>query len=236
MKTFMIVLAIVACSLLVSGCVFIKIKDTGSLTKESVKGNGIITEKTFEVGDFSRVELSVPADVTYTLSDTPSVLVRVDENLMEKITVSEENGLLTVKPTEKSFRNFKKLEIRLSSSSLASLQCDGAVDFNCAGPVRSETFSLECNGAADVEMENLDAKTVSFVVNGAGDIDVSLADADQVSLKISGAGDANLSGKTREVQVEVNGAGDVDLSRLDYENLVKKVNGMGSVKTAKSRI
>ena len=232
----MIVLAIVACSLLVSGCVFIKIKDTGSLTKESVKGNGIITEKTFEVGDFSRVELSVPADVTYTLSDTPSVLVRVDENLMEKITVSEENGLLTVKPTEKSFRNFKKLEIRLSSSSLASLQCDGAVDFNCAGPVRSETFSLECNGAADVEMENLDAKTVSFVVNGAGDIDVSLADADQVSLKISGAGDANLSGKTREVQVEVNGAGDVDLSRLDYENLVKKVNGMGSVKTAKSRI
>lgn len=232
----MIVLAIVACSLLVSGCVFIKIKDTGSLTKESVKGNGIITEKTFEVGDFSRVELSVPADVTYTLSDTPSVLVRVDENLMEKITVSEENGLLTVKPTEKSFRNFKKLEIRLFSSSLASLQCDGAVDFNCAGPVRSETFSLECNGAADVEMENLDAKTVSFVVNGAGDIDVSLADADQVSLKISGAGDANLSGKTREVQVEVNGAGDVDLSRLDYENLVKKVNGMGSVKTAKSRI
>ena len=232
----MIVLAIVACSLLVSGCVFIKIKDTGSLTKESVKGNGIITEKTFEVGDFSRVELSVPADVTYTLSDTPSVLVRVDENLMEKITVSEENGLLTVKPTEKSFRNFKKLEIRLSSSSLASLQCDGAVDFNCAGPVRSETFSLECNGAAEVEMENLDAKTVSFVVNGAGDIDVSLADADQVSLKISGAGDANLSGKTREVQVEVNGAGDVDLSRLDYENLVKKVNGMGSVKTAKSRI
>lgn len=232
----MIVLAIVACSLLVSGCVFIKIKDTGSLTKESVKGNGIITEKTFEVGDFSRVELSVPADVTYTLSDTPSVLVRVDENLMEKITVSEENGLLTVKPTEKSFRNFKKLEIRLSSSSLASLQCDGAVDFNCAGPVRSETFSLECNGAADVEMENLDAKTVSFVVNGAGDIDARLADADQVSLKISGAGDANLSGKTREVQVEVNGAGDVDLSRLDYENLVKKVNGMGSVKTAKSRI
>ena len=236
MKIITIIIVAAAACLLVTGCVFVKVKDNGHFTSGSVAGNGIITEKTFEVGDFSRVEMSVPADVTVTIAETPSVFVRVDENLMEILTVSEKDGLLKISSANKAFRNFKKLEIQLSSSSLASLKCDGAVDFNCAGPVRSESFSLECNGAADVEMENLDAKTVSFVVNGAGDIDARLSDADQVSLKISGAGDANLSGKTREVQVEVNGAGDVDLSLLEYETLNKKVNGMGSVKTAKSKL
>ena len=233
MKLITILIAVAAACLLVTGCVFVKIKDSGTFSSGSVAGNGIITEKTFDVGDFSRVEMSVPADVTYSVSESPSVLVRVDENLMEKITVSQVGDVLKIKSTDKSFRNFKKLEIELSSSSLTALECNGAVDFNTVGTLSSESFALTCNGAADVEMKDLDARNVSFEVNGAGDIDVHLVDADVVSLEISGAGDATLTGKARETRVEINGAGDVDLSGLDYESLSKKVNGMGSVKTAR---
>lgn len=228
------ILALVACGLLLSGCVFVKIKD-GGITKsgEKIVGNGIISEKTFEVEDFSRIKLSIPADVTYSVADTPSMVVKVDENLMEYVTVSVENGTLKVGSKNSSFRNFKKLAVTLSSTALERLDCDGAVDFTSTGVICGETFKMQVNGAADVEIPSLDVKRAAFEINGAGDLDVNLVDADEVTLQISGAGDADLSGAAREVKVTVNGTGDVDLSRLQYETLDKKVNGVGSVKTAK---
>lgn len=231
MKTLTLIVILAGC-LLVSGCVFVKIKDNGSGfgSGKHVAGNGVTAEKTFEVKDFSRLDLNVPADVEYTMSDTYGLTVRMDENLFEYLTVAVENGTLKI-GSSVSLRNFKKLSMKLSSPTLESLECNGAVDFESAGTLRGEDFSLLVNGAADVGIASLDVKTAAFQVNGAGDIDVNLLDAERVSLSISGAGDADLSGKAKEVKVTVNGTGDVDLSRLDYETLDKKVNGVGSVKT-----
>lgn len=236
MKTF-VILALVACGLLLSGCVFVKIKDGSSVKSDGkVVGNGIITEKNFEIGDFSRIELNVPADVSYEMADRPSLSVKVDENLLEYLTVSVENGVLKIGSTLSSFRNFKKLAMTMSSSSLEKLLCNGAVDFTANGTVRADSFDLQVNGAADVDMANLDVKEASFKVNGAGDIQVNLVDAESVSLSISGAGDADLTGKAKAVKVTISGTGDVDLTRLDYESLEKKVSGVGSVKTGKHAI
>ena len=233
MKAF-VILAVVAGSLLVSGCTFVRFKD-GGFTKsgEKVAGNGVITDKTFEVGDFSRIELNVPADVTYSKADACSLTVSMDENLFDYLTVSVEDGVLKVGSKGVSLRNFKKLAMTVSSQTLERLDRNGAVDFVADGPVCGEEFVMKVNGAADVDIRSLDAKTARFSVNGAADLDVHVAEAESVSLSISGAGDAKLSGKTKDVNVAVSGAGDVDLSRLEYENLSKQVNGMGSVKTAK---
>ena len=230
MKAF-VILALVACGLLLSGCVFVKIKD-GSLVKTDgkVAGNGITAEKTFEIGTFSRLDLDIPADVEYTKSDECALTIRMDENLFEYLNVSVENGMLKI-GSSVSFRNFKKLEAVLSSPTLERLECNGAVDFISKGTLSGEDFTMLVNGAADVDIPNLDAKEASFKVNGAGDINVNLLDAESVSLAISGAGDANLSGKAKAVKVTVNGTGDVDLTQLDYESLDKKVNGVGSIKT-----
>ena len=237
MKTLAII-AILAGSLLVSGCVFIRIKD-GAFTDNGSKiaGNGVITEKTFEVGDFSRFELGVPADVTYSQADGCSLSVTMDENLFEYLSVSVEDGTLKVVSKGASLRNFKKLSMTVSSPSLERLECNGAVDFEAEEVVGGEEFVMKVNGAADVNIGQLDAKSARFDVNGAADLDVRFVAAEDVTLRISGAGDAKLSGKTRDVSVTVSGAGDVDLTRLEYENLSKQVNGMGSVKTAgKSRL
>lgn len=236
MKTLAFI-ALAAGCVLVSGCVFVRVKDAGNKGNNGkrIVGNGIITEKNFEVADFSAVTLDVPANVDYTVSDTPSLLVRVDENLLEYLTVSVEDGMLRIGSVNRQLRNFKKLEIEMSSSSLEFLKCNGAVDFVSDGRISGETFVLEVNGAADVEMARLDVRNASFQVNGAADIDAHLEDAAKVALTLNGAGDAKLAGRAKEVIVNVSGAGDVDLSRLDYENLEKSINGIGSVKSASKK-
>ena len=230
MKTLAII-ALLAGAVLVSGCVFVRIKDNGTQSAGTRgTGNGIIAEKTFDIADFSRIKLNVPADVEYSVAATPSMRVRLDENLMDLLRVSVDGETLTIGETGKMNR-FKKLEIVLSSSSLEKLDCNGAVDFKAEGIIRGESFSLTCNGAADVEIPSLDVRTADFKVNGAGDIEVGLANAESVSLNISGAGDAKISGKTESVSIQINGTGDVDLTQLDYDRLDKSINGMGSVKT-----
>ena len=233
-----VIMALVACSLLLSGCVFVKIKDDGSGSSkgERVAGNGVITEKTFDVASFSNIKLSVPADVTFETAPDCAVTVKMDENLFEYLTVDVVNGVLKIGSTSPSFRKFKKLAMTITAPGLAYLECNGAVDFEALDGIRGEDFKMVVNGAADVQIAELDAKNVSFEVNGTGDIDVDLVDADKVSLQISGAGDAKLSGKTEAVKVQVNGTGDVDLTRLDYVSLDKRINGVGSVKTGKSRL
>lgn len=233
MKAIVIV-AIVACSLLLSGCVFVKIKDNADVKSGTkVAGNGVISEKEYTVEPFSRIQLSVPADVKFETADACALSVKMDENLFEYLTVSVEDGTLKIGSTVRSLRNFKKLEMRVSAPSLEYLSCNGAVDFTAESTVRGDDFKMEVNGAADVEFASLDVRTASFTINGAGDLDVNLEDADAVRLEISGAGDATLSGKAHEAKVTVNGAGDVDLTDLEYESLDKRINGIGEVKTGR---
>lgn len=234
MKTVTLIVILAGC-LLLSGCVFVKFKDSGFKTYRQVAGNGVTAEKSFGVGSFSRLDLFVPADVEYTISDECALTVRMDENLIDSLTVSVEDGTLKIGSTF-PLKNFKKLEIRLSSPSLERLYCRGAVDFDAEGTLRGEEFSLQADGAADVNIRNLDVKKADFLVNGAADLNVCLADAESVSVIINGAGDIDLSGKTQKVFVTANGAGDVDLTRLDYETLSKEVHGVGSVKTGKKKI
>lgn len=230
MKTLAII-ALLAGAVLVSGCVFVRIKDNGSgKARVNVIGNGVIAEKDFDIADFSRIKLNVPADVTYSIASAPSMRVSLDENLMDLLTVSVDGETLTIGEAGKLNR-FKKLEIVLSSTSLERLDCNGAVDFKADGTIPGASFSMICNGAADVELPGLDVRTADFKVNGAGDIEVGLANAESVSLNISGAGDAKISGKTESVSIQINGTGDVDLTQLDYDRLDKSINGMGSVKT-----
>lgn len=232
----LVIVALVACGLLLSGCVFVKIKDSGSAKGERVAGNRVITEKSFDVAPFSQIKLGVPADVTFQTAPDCALSVKMDENLFEYLTVEVEDGMLKIGSKNSSIRNFKKLEMKISAPSLGYLECNGAVDFEALDGIRGEEFKMVVNGAADVEISGLEAKNVAFEVNGAGDIDVDLVDAETVKLQISGAGDASLSGKAEAVKVQVNGAGDVDLTSLDYASLDKKINGVGSVKTGKKRL
>ena len=153
-----VIMALVACSLLLSGCVFVKIKDDGSGSSkgERVAGNGVITEKTFDVASFSNIKLSVPADVTFETAPDCAVTVKMDENLFEYLTVDVVNGVLKIGSTSPSFRKFKKLAMTITAPGLAYLECNGAVDFEALDGIREgfaqgKTILLASHFAQDID-------------------------------------------------------------------------------------
>ena len=232
MKTVIAIAATLAAAALLCSCTFIKVKANGE-AKEPVKLSGNVTEKTFAIADFSKIDISIPADVEYTVADTPEMILKADESIIGLIEVSSEDGLLKIWSPEKRIRNFKHLSISLSSTALESLECKGAVDFEAPDGIIAENFTVGIAGAGDIKIHSLKTVSTEITANGTADINIEGIETGSISLTINGAADAVLQGTAKEVSVMVNGAGDVDLKHLDYETLTNRINGAGSVRTPK---
>ena len=232
MKTSNIV-GILTAILLATGCMFVTVSGPGKAGKND--GNGIVVEKDFGICDFARIKLDVPAEVTYTVADNPSMIVRLDENLMDDLSVSVKDGTLKI-GSSRPLRNYKELSVLLSSTALLELDCSGAVDFVSHGPLRGDIFTLKTRGATHADIDSMAVRFTRMTVNGAGDINVHFVDAPHVnlsgfSLKVNGTGKVNLSSsyKVDYATVKIKGTGTVDLTGLDYKGLDMNDIGRGTV-------
>lgn len=226
----------VACSLLLSACKWVK--DSG------VEGNGVVVEKTFDILDTRCIKLNVPAEVIYTVSEVPSMTVRLDANLMQYVKVSIDSTFFP--PLEigstRPLRNVKEFTIFLSSSGLNSLHCSNGVRFKTKGLVgnkRSMVF-MDITRSANIEVDSLEAGSLRFSVMGGGSIIAHSVKAPYVDLSVVSTGvlrkrgevDAtrvSLSGESERVNVALSGLGEVDLTSLDYKLLNKKTVGRSMV-------
>ena len=225
-----------AAALLTTSCAFVSISGSGKAGKND--GNGIVAEKSFDICDFAGIKLDVPASVSYTVAEAPSMSVRLDENLMDYLKVSVADGKLKI-GSIRPLRNFKEFRITLSSSALLDLDCNGAVDFASYGPIFGDMFTLKTNGAAHVDVDSVAVRFTRINVNGGSDValhfDVAHNDEIRrfVDVMINGTGNVSLSGscKMSDVLEEIKGSGTVDLTGLDYEYVGKRINGNSSVYT-----
>ena len=235
--------AIVAVSLLFSACNWAKDSGVGG---NGVEGNGVVVEKSFDIIDVSQIKLDVPAEVTYTVADVPSMTVRLDENLMQYLTVSPDKrylGLLTIESTQ-PLQNFKEFTIVLSTTSLTFLDCSHARSFKMKGTYGNKFGATEMivNGVEDVDVERVEAGSFHLRVNGPGNVTIHSVKTPHLDLSVNAPGvfgrrgkvnpiRVSLAGEAERVEVKLSGPGEVDIANMDYKLLDKKVVGPGSVTT-----
>ena len=234
-------LALMAACLLLSACEWVK--DSG------VEGNGDVIMKTFDIGisNHYHFKLSVPANVTYMVADEPTMIVRLDENLIDYLTVSNDShypGTLHIRST-RPLRDFKVFDIILTTPCPSTFDCCGKVKLNVKGALdyKQAAIFLNVKDAAEVNVDELRAGGLQLVASGSAKVDIHSVDVmSRIELSVTGPvgmglsrkaepASVSLSGKTEQVELVLIGAGEVDLSNLDYKLLDRKVIGRGSVKT-----
>ena len=237
-----VIWAIMACSLLFSSCKWVK--DSG------VEGNGVVVEKTFDIVDHKAIKLDVPANVIYTVSDVPSMTVRLDENLMQYLTVSTDSTFY--RPLEigctRPLRNFKEFTIVLSTSCLSSLHCNHAKSCKMHGScgIKGGVTFMDFSGVEDVDVDSVETEGFYLTVIGPGDINFLSVKTPHLTLSVIASGVLNsprklgptrmsLSGEVERVKLALTGPGEVDLANLDYKLLEKKSVGPGRVLTGDKR-
>ena len=214
-----------------------ELKNNFSMNGES-SGERIIASDNYitrndVTGEFSALECNLPGDVIYTPGDC-AVSIYAPDNILDIVTVRNQNGTLEIKTNTSRIRNLKHVKINISSPVLENVVFNGAVDFNAPQGITALDFRATVNGAGDIDITGLQSSKAALIVNGAGDATISGIDCDDLQVAIAGAGDAIVSGRVSgKANLSISGAGDIDARELQCTDIDTKVRGVGSVKRPK---
>lgn len=233
-----------AALLLLPSCRFIRVSDQameeleshytlGGKSGERIKASNNYITRNDVTGEFHSLTSNLPGNIIYTPGDC-SVSLYGPDNVLDHITVYNENGFLEIKSNLYRITNLKELTVKVSSPVLESLNFNGAVDFKAPDGITALNFNATLNGAGDIHISGLQANEAALTVNGAADASIKGLDCDFIQVSINGAGDATLAGKAGSAELTISGAGDIDAEHLQCDDLNTKVRGVGSIKKPKN--
>ncbi len=200
------------------GGVFRKTQAWGALAVALLLGTACASDPTtsegakqFQVEEFSKLELEVLGEVTYTQSDSSYMEVSGSPDLIERLTVSDKGGTLKIELEDKKkfSMNKKELVIKLGSPRLTE------VDFNSIGTFRlAKGFT-----GGDLRIEN----------NGVGEIKVADCQVGTFALESKGVGTVVVQGTATDASIRSEGMGEVDCAALQAANVKVESKGVGNI-------
>lgn len=173
---------------------------------ESVKGSGNVTsEKRNVIEDFTNIEVSQGIDLVITQSDTKTIEVEADDNIIEHIETSISNGVLTIK-MDKNIRTKSSRKVKVSIPFIEALSSSSGATITNKGILKSASLDLDASSGSEIELE-LEAE-------------------DLISESSSGS-EINLKGKALKLEIASSSGSETDASEL-LTNEVKATSSSGS--------
>jgi hypothetical protein len=156
-------------------------------------GSGNLVTQEEAISDFDKVDISQSFDVDVTQGEGFSVVVRVDDNLVEHLQVEKQGSTLRIGLKENRSYSISNatLQAEVTMPELTGLEVSGASDANITGFKSAEDLILDASGSSTIE----------------GDIE-----AGDVTVDLSGSSEATLSGSGQDLNIDVSGSSDLDLS------------------------
>jgi hypothetical protein len=152
-----------------------------------VAGSGTPLIDTRVVDGFEHVVLTGEGSVVITFGDSEALLVETDDNLIELIETTVEDGALEIRTTD-------------------------GVDIEPTNSVRyritaTDLVTVELAGAGSIDVEPWSADEPRVVLSGAGDISIQRLDAEILSVEHTGVGSITVDGDVREQDIVISGIG-----------------------------
>lgn len=214
----LLVLAGVAIGLLIHG----DVADRSS-GADVVKGSGVAATQARHVGSFGAVDLAGGSNVTIHVGGKQAVVVRADDNLLDRVTTLVEGRTLVVGTTPGSFEARSPMNVDVTIPKLSALTLSGSgivtaegidtdtltVAFPGSGLLRAsgKAASLEVRhtGSGDAQLDQLVASDVHAVLGGSGRI--LLTATESLDAAVPGSGAIFYGGDPAQVKTDVTGSG-----------------------------
>jgi hypothetical protein len=200
----LIVLVLLAFGLIV-GCGFV------------LTGSGDLKTEEYDFSDFNRVEVSSAFEFEISRSNSYSISVTVDDNVIERVKVTKEGDTLKISLETTPRLGSLTLKAIVTMPYLRSLAISGASRGTVSGFSSANDVDIEVSGASKVTGD-ITAGDVDFNVSGASTVQLE-GSANDIVANVSGASRFNLGGFTvNNANVTFSGAstGTVNLSgKLD---------------------
>ena len=171
-------------------------------------GSGNLITEARDVPPFEAVEVS--SGINLVLKVVPdgvqAVSVTYDDNLLDNIE-TEVRGNTLVVDVDGAFNTFGSGRfVSVTATSLTSVTASGGSDLDGSG--NAGEYSLDVSGGADVDLRELDARTVDVDISGGADVEVAATES--IVGEISGGSDVTVFGSPANSRLDVSGGADVD--------------------------
>jgi hypothetical protein len=180
-------------------------------TQIPITGSGNVVTQEEPISGFDKVDISQSFEVDISQGENFSVIIRVDDNLVEHLQVVKQDNTLKIglKPNRNYTASNATLEAEVTMPELTGLDLSGASQATIAGFKSSNDLSVDLSGSSSL----------------VGDIEAA-----KISFDLSGGSDANVSGSGQEATIDVAGGSQIDLSNFPVAEVTVNAAG-GSTAT-----
>jgi hypothetical protein len=202
----------------------------GSFNINAKRGSGKVTIENRAVNNFHSVVLAGIGDLTIMQSDSESLTITAEDNLLPLLTSEVKDGVLTIGVNSgingASILPTQPIKYELHVNNLDSIQLSGAGNI-LAPALQSETLKLGTSGAGNVNLSQLAVKQLAVALSGAGNMTIA-GQGDTQQVTVAGFGSYNAGDfKTNTTDVTLTGAGSATV--WAEQTLNGKISGAGSI-------
>jgi hypothetical protein len=210
MSKVLVTVVVFLASVLAVGCTF---RTPGGLV-----GSGKLITEERDVSGFTRVEASSAFEISITKSESYSVKITSDDNIIEHIRTDKSGDTLEIDLDRPLSINVHTLRAEIAMPEIAGLILSGASKCYITGFESAMDLDMDLSGASRVT-GNIAAGDVEMVISGASRLEVT-GTADVLRLDVSGASRAELERfEVGTLFVQLSGASNATVSASDIDRV-----------------
>ena len=197
----------------------------GSSSSAAEQGSGVAATQVRTLPSFRSVELAGSNNVVIRVGEKQSVVVKGDDNLLDRVTTRVESGSLVIGNTPGSFETKSPMSVEVTVPALTALSVTGSGNCWVSG-IRTKSFTVSVSGSGVVTAEG-SASNLEASVSGSGVAKLSQLVARDVTAVVSGSGDVFVTA-THSLDASIPGSGAIVYSGNPQE-VTKSITGSGAI-------
>ena len=200
----------------------------GSSCKKTIGEGATVTEQR-STGNFTGIELSIPATVNFSQAPNYKVEISGQQNVLNIIETYVSGSRLVIKiKNKKKLGRHDAITATITAPALNSLRVAGSGNLNTSGSLSPTLMNLDISGSGNITMDNLATNMLDANISGSGNITIATGTATKEKLQISGSGNMELQNiVANKVTTTTSGSGEMRVHAV--QNLAVTISGSGSV-------
>lgn len=192
---------------------------------DQIIGSGKLVSQQRNVSLFTGIRVTGTAKVIIRQDAAQSLRIEADDNIIDRVTTSVENGVLLVDLQQGSYSNIT-VNVYASMQAVNLLEVVGTAEFASTAPIQTDRIVCRITGTGTITLSgtaidqtilitgsgsihnfDLVCSTCSATISGAGNIEVSVTE--QLDAVIAGTGSIVYAGNPPVVHQTISGIGSV---------------------------
>jgi hypothetical protein len=197
----------------------------GNSSSSSSEGSGVAATQTRRLAPFSSVELAGGNNIVIRVGEKQSVVVKADDNLLNRVTTNVKSGALVIGNTPGSLAAKSPMSVEVNVPSLNALALTGSGNIMVSG-IKTESLTVNLSGSGNLFGSGT-ATSFEITVSGVGNARFTQLLANKVHALLSGSG-AIFVTATKSLDASVSGSGTI-LYAGNPQDVTKSVTGSGAI-------